>query len=89
MDTRALNLVPMVVEQSSRGERAYDIYSRLLKERVVFIVASIRFALEASILHGIVPRGDHGAATPPVLLRRGTVRAWFTIVCASSRMRRR
>ena len=41
MDTRALNLVPMVVEQSSRGERAYDIYSRLLKERVIFIVGPI------------------------------------------------
>jgi len=35
------NLVPMVVEQSSRGERAYDIYSRLLKERVIFIVGPI------------------------------------------------
>ncbi|HER34080.1 MAG TPA: ATP-dependent Clp protease proteolytic subunit, partial [Halothiobacillaceae bacterium] len=34
-------LVPMVVEQSSRGERAYDIYSRLLKERVIFIVGPI------------------------------------------------
>jgi ATP-dependent Clp protease protease subunit len=41
MNPRALNLVPMVVEQSSRGERAYDIYSRLLKERVVFIVGPI------------------------------------------------
>ena len=38
---RALNLVPMVVEQTSRGERAYDIYSRLLKERVVFCVGPI------------------------------------------------
>ncbi len=38
---RALNLVPMVVEQSSRGERAYDIYSRLLKERVVFMVGPV------------------------------------------------
>ena len=38
---RALNLVPMVVEQSSRGERAYDIYSRLLKDRVVFVVGPI------------------------------------------------
>jgi ATP-dependent Clp protease protease subunit len=38
---RALNLVPMVVEQSSRGERAYDIYSRLLKDRVVFVVGGI------------------------------------------------
>jgi ATP-dependent Clp protease protease subunit len=36
-----LNLVPMVVEQTSRGERAYDIYSRLLKERVVFLVGPI------------------------------------------------
>ena len=41
MDTKALNLVPMVVEQTSRGERSYDIYSRLLKERVVFIVGQI------------------------------------------------
>jgi ATP-dependent Clp protease protease subunit len=41
METKALNLVPMVVEQTSRGERAYDIYSRLLKERVVFIVGPI------------------------------------------------
>jgi len=35
------NLIPMVVEQSSRGERAYDIYSRLLKERIVFLVGAI------------------------------------------------
>ena len=35
------NLIPMVVEQSSRGERVYDIYSRLLKERIVFLVGSI------------------------------------------------
>ncbi len=41
MKTRALNLVPMVVEQTSRGERAYDIYSRLLKERVIFIVGPL------------------------------------------------
>ena len=40
-DTKALNLVPMVVEQTSRGERAYDIYSRLLKERVIFLVGAI------------------------------------------------
>ena len=38
---RGLNLVPMVVEQSARGERAYDIYSRLLKERVVFVCGPI------------------------------------------------
>jgi ATP-dependent Clp protease protease subunit len=40
-DERALNLVPIVVEQSARGERAYDIYSRLLKERVVFLVGPV------------------------------------------------
>ena len=37
----SLNLVPMVVEQSARGERAYDIYSRLLKERVIFLVGQV------------------------------------------------
>ena len=41
METKALNLVPMVVEQTARGERAYDIYSRLLKERVVFVVGTV------------------------------------------------
>ncbi len=41
MNERALNLVPMVVEQTARGERAYDIYSRLLKDRLVFIVGPI------------------------------------------------
>jgi ATP-dependent Clp protease protease subunit len=41
MKEHALNLVPMVVEQTARGERAYDIYSRLLKERVIFIVGPI------------------------------------------------
>jgi ATP-dependent Clp protease protease subunit len=41
LETRNLGLVPMVVEQSARGERAYDIYSRLLKERVVFCVGPV------------------------------------------------
>jgi len=40
-EPRALGLVPMVIEQSGRGERAYDIYSRLLKERVVFLVGPV------------------------------------------------
>ncbi len=40
-ETTQANLVPMVVEQSARGERAYDIYSRLLKERVIFVVGPI------------------------------------------------
>jgi ATP-dependent Clp protease, protease subunit len=41
LDTQALGMVPMVVETSGRGERAYDIYSRLLKERVVFMVGEV------------------------------------------------
>ena len=41
MNAKGLNLVPMVVEQTARGERAYDIYSRLLKDRVIFIVGGI------------------------------------------------
>lgn len=41
MEPEALGLVPMVVEQSGRGERAYDIYSRLLKERIVFLVGPV------------------------------------------------
>jgi ATP-dependent Clp protease protease subunit len=41
LDTDMLGLVPMVVEQSGRGERAYDIYSRLLKERVIFLVGPV------------------------------------------------
>ncbi len=40
-EPQALGLVPMVIEQSGRGERAYDIYSRLLKERVVFLVGPV------------------------------------------------
>ncbi len=41
MNEKALNLVPMVVEQTARGERAYDIYSRLLKERLIFVVGPV------------------------------------------------
>ena len=41
MDVRGLGMIPMVIEQSGRGERAYDIYSRLLKERVVFLVGPV------------------------------------------------
>jgi ATP-dependent Clp protease protease subunit len=41
LDTRALNLVPIVVEQTARGERSYDIYSRLLKDRIIFVVGPI------------------------------------------------
>ena len=41
LDAKALGLIPMVVEQTARGERSYDIYSRLLKERVIFVVGPI------------------------------------------------
>ena len=41
LDTSNLGLVPMVIEQSGRGERAYDIYSRLLRERIVFLVGPV------------------------------------------------
>ena len=41
LDTQALGMVPMVIEQSGRGERAYDIYSRLLRERVIFLVGPV------------------------------------------------
>ncbi|EQD37282.1 Peptidase S14, ClpP, partial [mine drainage metagenome] len=41
MNERGLNLIPIVVEQTARGERSYDIYSRLLKERLIFVVGPI------------------------------------------------
>ncbi|MDP3619847.1 MAG: ATP-dependent Clp endopeptidase proteolytic subunit ClpP [Ramlibacter sp.] len=41
LDTQALGMVPMVIEQSGRGERSYDIYSRLLRERVIFLVGPV------------------------------------------------
>ena len=44
-DNEGLGLIPMVIEQSGRGERAYDIYSRLLKERVIFLVGPINDAM--------------------------------------------
>jgi ATP-dependent Clp protease, protease subunit len=44
MDIQNLGLVPMVIEQSGRGERAYDIYSRLLRERVIFLVGPVNDA---------------------------------------------
>jgi ATP-dependent Clp protease protease subunit len=45
LDTQSLGMVPMVIEQSGRGERAYDIYSRLLKERVIFLVGPVNDAV--------------------------------------------
>ena len=45
------NLIPMVVEQTTRGERAYDIYSRLLKERIVFLVGAVNDILPLWLQH--------------------------------------
>ena len=47
--TTALNLVPMVVEQTSRGERAFDIFSRLLKERIIFVVGGIEDSMASLV----------------------------------------
>ncbi|MDP1618999.1 MAG: ATP-dependent Clp protease proteolytic subunit, partial [Phenylobacterium sp.] len=47
--TTALNLVPMVVEQTSRGERAFDIFSRLLKERIIFLNGPVEDGMAALI----------------------------------------
>jgi ATP-dependent Clp protease protease subunit len=41
LETRGLGLIPMVIEQSGRGERSYDIYSRLLRERIIFLVGPV------------------------------------------------
>ena len=49
LGARGLGMIPMVIEQSGRGERAYDIYSRLLKERVIFLVGPVE-DLGANIL---------------------------------------
>ena len=49
IEPRALNLVPMVVEQTSRGERAYDIYSRMLKERIIFLAGPVHDGMSSLI----------------------------------------
>ena len=54
-DLRAQHLVPMVVEQTPRGERSFDIYSRLLKERVVFVVRLGVFIRTAVFFMGLRP----------------------------------
>jgi ATP-dependent Clp protease, protease subunit len=45
-----MNIVPMVVEQTNRGERAYDIYSRLLKERIIFITGPIEDGIASLVV---------------------------------------
>jgi ATP-dependent Clp protease protease subunit len=48
-DTHMQNLIPMVVEQTNRGERSYDIYSRLLKERIIFLVGPVNDAVASVV----------------------------------------
>jgi len=50
LDTYMNYLVPMVVEQTNRGERAYDIYSRLLKERIIFITGPVEDGMSALVV---------------------------------------
>ncbi len=50
VDTYTNYLVPMVVEQTNRGERAYDIYSRLLKERIIFIIGPVEDSMASSVV---------------------------------------
>ena len=71
-ETEALGLVPMVVEQSARGERAFDIYSRLLKERVIFAVGPVedyKNGKEKAIgfLIGMVMKEMKGQANPQMV----------------------
>jgi hypothetical protein len=54
-------LVPMVVEQTSRGERSFDIYSRLLRERIVFITGEVEDHMASLI---VARRGDGGSRDP-------------------------
>jgi ATP-dependent Clp protease protease subunit len=53
MDIQGLGMVPMVIEQSGRGERAYDIYSRLLRERVIFLVGPVNDSPGGSVSAGM------------------------------------
>lgn len=53
LDTYMNTLVPMVVEQSNRGERAFDIYSRLLKERVIFVTGAVEDYMASLLRDGV------------------------------------
>ena len=55
LDAQALGLIPMVIEQSGRGERSYDIYSRLLRERVVFLVGPVNDQTASLVVATPVP----------------------------------
>ena len=54
LEEKMNSLIPMVVEQTSKGERAYDIYSRLLKERIVFLVGPVNDAVASLSYSSII-----------------------------------
>ena len=61
LDTQALGMVPMVIEQSGRGERSYDIYSRLLKERIIFLVGEVNDQTANLVVAELVRQSSLGA----------------------------
>jgi len=78
--TAAGGLVPMVVEQSPRGERAYDIYSRLLKERVIFMVGQVEDYTLFILIRRVVPLPRVWRSTTPCNSSSRT-----SVPCASAR----
>ena len=85
-----MNLIPMVVEQSSRGERSYDIYSRLLEDRIIFLSGEINDAMANTVVAQLIylEAKDHGQGYQPVYQQSGRERvcaAWrFTTPCSIS-----
>ena len=61
LDTQGLGLIPMVIEQSGRGERSYDIYSRLLRERVIFLVGPVNDQTANLVVAELVRANDLAA----------------------------
>ena len=75
-EVKDLGLIPMVIEQSGRGERAYDIYSRLLKERVVFLVGPVTETTAGKQLPSLRICSDSTTALSCVAIRwRASARA--------------
>ena len=70
-----MNLVPMVVEQTNRGERAYDIFSRLLKERIIFVTGPVEDGMSTLTVAQLVVPGsresEEGNLDVHQLARRG------------------
>ena len=66
LEEKMNSLIPMVVEQTSKGERAYDIYSRLLKERIVFLVGPVNDAV-ASLVTATLTRKVYQTAVSKMI----------------------